>query len=133
MRSAIALFALTVSACGDVGGNNSGGTDKGLRGQIETMKIGDGYFAAYGDKNVTETEWIAAAQKSCEGQSRCDFMGWNDKANIPTKMPMLDREANSMVFNYSLNRDSNFEQSLFNCDVFKGKPSNQCMAKFEPE
>ena len=123
----IAICAtMALSAC-DVQQTNVVGPKE--TGQFTLKSIGNEMYAMIGDPTVAADAWVSRAQQQCAGKQICTVMGWTDGKNAATAMPMLDREAVSKVFNYSVNRNSNFENSLFDCDVFKGIPSERCIGK----
>lgn len=77
--------------------------------------------------------WLQAAEEHCGGKQFCKVMGWTNKANAPTAMPMLNREAQAQVFDYTLNRGTGLERDLYRCDVFKTVGKDKCMATFNDE
>lgn len=117
-RSAATLLAVTLAACG----TSSETSD------FEIKSIGEDVYTLVGSTAQPASAWTAAAEKQCEGKQICSAFGWADPANAATGMPMLDREAKAMVFHYVLNRNANFERSLFRCPTFKGMPPGQCLA-----
>lgn len=69
-----------------------------------------------------------AARKLCDGETHCQVLGFDDTSAKPTAMPMTDREAEALVFSYTLNRSSGHDEAVWKCPRFPGVPDGRCMA-----
>lgn len=96
---------------------------------------GDHVFAMIVSAGTPADDLPGLAKEKCGATDFCKVLGWNDRAKAARSMPMTDSEVASQVFHYTLNRNTSFEQLLWNCTSYpekKGNPS-QCMATPEPE
>lgn len=79
---------------------------------------------------ATEDALLSFAREKCEGETHCKVMAWADQSNVPTTMPMLTREVNSMLFSYTLNRTTDYEQVLVDCGVLP-TTTDRCLADID--
>ncbi|HEX8571511.1 MAG TPA: hypothetical protein VF759_02030 [Allosphingosinicella sp.] len=73
----------------------------------------------------------AAAQTHCRGKTFCSVHAWSDGTKAASTLPMSASEAAAQAYSYSLNRSTNFEQSLWNCAMFPkmaDKEGSRCLA-----
>ncbi len=80
------------------------------------------------DPAVAASDLSDIVREECGTRSFCKIMGWTDPAYEPRGFPMTDREVSAMTFSYSLNRDTGYEQVLWNCDIYKDVDSSGCLA-----
>jgi len=86
-------------------------------------------YAMLADPAMPAEKYLDYAKAKCVGQEWCKVMGWTDAKNKASAMPMLQREVDAQVFDYTLNRSTDLEQALWNCRVFKGKLPTECLAE----
>jgi hypothetical protein len=70
-----------------------------------------------------------AARAQCYGKQICQVLGWTDKADAAPRLPMLDREMETLAFNYSLNRNTSYERVLYKCERFPTVAKDSCLAE----
>ena len=89
---------------------------------------GTQYTAVIAEGATPET-LTRAAQEFCGAEEWCQLMAWQDANNVPRAMPMVQRESDSISFNYMINRASGAEVIGWDCRVWDGEPTD-CI---EPE
>ncbi|WP_272798847.1 hypothetical protein [Sphingobium sp. AntQ-1] len=117
---AIVLLAM----CGRDGGSEAPTIDSPVFKDINNGMV----FSMVSAPGMDAERYLEAARSQCEGKQICQVIAWNDAENAGTAMPLLDREAQAVVFNYSLNRTTGFEQALWRCTKFKRPNKGQCLA-----
>jgi hypothetical protein len=68
------------------------------------------------------------AREHCGSRSWCQVLGWTDAKFAARGMPMTDREVGQLAFSYSLNRETGYEQALWNCTRWKRPDAAHCLA-----
>lgn len=70
-----------------------------------------------------------AARDKCSGQGFCKVLGWTDGNQAAKALPMLQREVDTLAFSYALNRDTGFEQILWDCARFPKIARGRCLVR----
>lgn len=106
------------------GGESSGGSSPEF---ITLPGMGNNVMIVPPD--MKPEEWPAAAKERCGDQPICQVLAWTDRASAARALPMTDPELAALAFSYSVNRNSGFEQALWDCKRFpRGKP-DECLGK----
>jgi hypothetical protein len=125
-------LVLLLAACSPGGaGDGAKSKPEPLRGKPRDLG-GLANFAVIIDPAAGQAEIEAAARGLCVDAPICTVLGWTDAAQVPGRLPMLDREAAAQAFAYNLNRNSSFERVLWDCARWP-QAADRCMAKFDPE
>jgi hypothetical protein len=77
--------------------------------------------------DVAADDLPAIAKEHCGSASHCDVFAWADEAAAARALPMTDREMEALRFHYAVNRDTGFEQLLWNCKVYPRHNSEECL------
>lgn len=88
---------------------------------------GDGMFGMIVEPNSDPDGWRAEAKAQCIGQSVCKVFVWTDAAEAATALPMTDREVEKQAFSYGINRNTGYDQALWDCDRFPRSNKSECM------
>ena len=103
-KTAIFLAAPAfLASCGDDGGDIA----------IRPMASPADSYQAIIAPGTAPADIESAARNACSSAAICQVIGWADPANAATRLPMLDREAATVVFNYQVNRQSGAETAFF--------------------
>jgi hypothetical protein len=88
------------------------------------MKLvaGEAIFALAIPSGTRPADLEAAAKGQCADRSFCQVYGWQDAANVPAALPMLDREVSALSFRYALNRSTGYEYLTWYCGSVGAKP-----------
>lgn len=86
-----------------------------------------GHFSATIAPNATPESLTAAARDFCAKKSWCMVMGWNFADDRAQGMPMVSREAETMAFQYLLNRAGDVDEARWDCELWPGAASS-CLA-----
>lgn len=121
----VILSALSAALGG--GGTDSASPDMKVRDARPIGPPGGGFFAVIVTGRKNSDTLTAEARKLCGGRTHCTVMAWTDEDLAGRGMPLTDREADAMVFNYAVNRSSGLEQALWDCDVFARSSASECM------
>jgi hypothetical protein len=70
----------------------------------------------------------AAARGLCRGKTFCQVFGFSDASAKPSAMPMTDREAQALIYTYTLSRSAGTDESVGNCAFFPSAPKDRCTA-----
>lgn len=89
---------------------------------------GQGIFAVQLTNTAKPDQIVSAARALCAGAPICTVMGWREPAPLPGALPLLDRELAAMSFRYGLNRNTGFEQVLWDCRGSK-RSRDQCLSQ----
>lgn len=68
-----------------------------------------------GDASVFRQAYI----ESCAGTRLCQVKYWTSDASIPTRLPMSQQQADSMIASYVLNRSTGVDRLSFKCTLRK--------------
>lgn len=65
------------------------------------------------DQNV----YRQAVSKLCEGKDFCWVLFWKDRALVPHKIPMTEKQAKGMVADYSFNKSTGNNKFVWSCAI----------------
>lgn len=92
---------------------------------IELNKFGDSaMIVPDGADPAAFSGW---AKDRCGSTPICGVFAWTDRTAAARAMPMTDREAESMAFSYRINRNSGYEQALWDCDRYRKTEGMECL------
>lgn len=74
-----------------------------------------------------------AAKEKCGSNAMCDVFAWSARAYAARALPMTDAEAAALKFHYKLNRNTGFEQSLWNCAAYPQPGHADCLDLAPPK
>lgn len=83
---------------------------------------GTSQYTALIAEGATPAALLKASQEFCSDHQFCQIMGWQKDENRPQAMPMVERESDTIAFNYSLNRATSYENAMWDCRIWKGEP-----------
>jgi hypothetical protein len=124
MRATTLALVALLTGCG----GSTVGADAGAISKIATDT-----YALVVRPGASADQLLDASKKKCEGHAHCQVLAWDDASKAASAMPMLDREAQAVVFSYSLNRATGFERALWNCARFKRSSADECLAVSGPK
>lgn len=104
-----------------------GGSGGAFASSPEKIAKADIYSVTLGGDATPETA-LAAAREHCAKLSWCKVIGWRDGAARAKAMPMVDREANTVAFNYMLNRETGLDEATWDCANWPPAPAT-CKAQ----
>ncbi len=58
-----------------------------------------------------------AIRALCKPGKHCFLLFWSDRRQVPSRMPMTDRQASAQVASYTKNPATRFEEMLWNCRI----------------
>lgn len=125
-------LALALSGCGENQAAKSPQAEAVAKPLPEFIQLpGLDNWAMIVPAGAAPNDFTLWAKDQCGAAAICGVYAWSDKAAAARALPMTDPEAASMVFSYGLNRNSGFEQSLWNCEAFPQPEPDRCLASFE--
>ena len=129
MRAFIIAAIFALSACGAPPAEKSQTAPKeearAPAPQFETTELAGNFFVGVASANIGPAAYPDLAREACGSRSFCKVGIWTDPERLPRGFPMTDREVGAQIFMYSLNRETGFEQTLWNCQVVpQSDPAN---------
>lgn len=120
-KSMVAIAgAVLLASCGGSGSNE---TEAGAAAfASEPVQLQGDQYAVLIDPGANPEMLELAAREFCAGRQFCQVMGWRERENMPSAMPMVARESDTIAFNYFINRSSGAEQSMWDCRIWEGPP-----------
>lgn len=94
-----------------------------------TAMQGDDLHAMTFPAGADPTEIAEAAREKCTQASICSVYGWAEGGQVAGALPMTEREAATLAFQYSLNRNTGLDRTLFDCARFPRTNRSECLAK----
>lgn len=88
---------------------------------------GPGIFAMTFKRNADPETLPDIARQQCGSQKICKVIGWTDPNFAARAFPMTDREVEAQAFQYTLNRNTGFEQMLWDCKKYVRSDENECI------
>ena len=76
---------------------------------------------------MSADELVLVSKAKCGAKNMCSIFAWSNEADIARAFPMTDREVEAQVFTYKVNRNTGFDQSLWNCKVYTEKSGDDCL------
>ncbi len=67
------------------------------------------------------------AREHCASRGYCNVLGWIDPKLVAKGFPMTPRETREIKFQYLINRSTGFEQSLWDCRIWKQADEALCL------
>ncbi len=74
-----------------------------------------------------------ATKEKCGSNAMCDVFAWAGRSSAARALPMTDAEAAALKFHYKLNRNTGFEQSLWNCATYPQPDHANCLDPSPPK
>lgn len=89
----------------------------------------DTFLVALDTAGAPDT-WPALAAAACGERVRCKFLGWRDKAAVPSHLSASNEPAavEAMSFGYFRDRTQSIERRLWNCQQVS-RPAAECMRR----
>src|SRR5690606_1246753 len=97
----------------------------------DIINSGDNFIIALGRK-LSPDQFTGLALAACGGRAYCKVMGWVERSEMPTGLPVDPVLLPAMSYSYLRNRAAGFEKALWNCDQFKRPSAAQCMRRTTP-
>lgn len=88
---------------------------------------GDGVFAMTFNVKVDPETLPDIAREQCGDRKICKIIGWTDPKFAARAFPMTDREVEAQAFQYTLNRNTGFEQVLWDCRKWMQTKTDRCL------
>lgn len=92
-------------------------------------EIGRGMWAMTFDAGVDPDTLPAVARERCGSLTICNVYGWVEPEYAARGFPFTEREVSRQVFVYSVNRNTGFEQALWDCQRWARPANNQCVSR----
>lgn len=128
-RILLIAAALSSIACDTVVENNTAGSAPSAAAPVFSELNGLNNIAMIFDVSMKQEDVAAAAKEHCAGKQVCLVLGWTEQSSAATAMPMTDGEVAAQAFSYSVNRNTGFEQVLWDCSRFQQADTSECLAK----
>lgn len=121
MRALVFASILTLAACGappaDEAQTPPAEATPRPSAKLETTELAGNFMVAVAPAAAVAATYPDLARQACGSRTFCKVGIWTDPGFLPRGFPMTDREVAAQVFQYSLNRNTGFEQTLWNCRV----------------
>lgn len=88
---------------------------------------GPGMIAMTFNPNVDPEALPDIAREQCGSHKICKVIGWTNRSFAARAMPMTDREVEAQAFQYTLNRNTGFEQVLWDCGTWARLEKDECL------
>lgn len=95
---------------------------------IASRELANDFYAVQVTSDLASIEFPAVARDQCGSKAFCKVGIWTDAEMMARGFPMTDRELAAMAFQYSLNRETGFEQTLWNCETYPQSDQNSCLS-----
>lgn len=83
-------------------------------------------FAMIIPANATADDLAMAARDQCGQREFCQVHGWVNEADAAKALPMTDREVSALSFQYAHNRNTGFENRLWDCERWP-RDADECL------
>lgn len=98
-------------------------------GGIEFVEMpGLANFAMIIPAGMAADKLVDLAKDKCGTNEICSVFAWKSRNDVARTMPMTDREYRAMQFQYSVNRNTGFEERLWNCKTYPAKKGDDCLS-----
>lgn len=132
MLRALTIIGLAV-LLGGCGAGSEGGEGKGTQTpdggaapEFIAMR-GENLWAMVLPQGADPAQFPVWAKERCGAAAFCKVFAWTDKASAARAMPLTDAELSALAFSYGLNRDTGFEQALWDCTRFAQADTARCL------
>lgn len=136
MRAILLAACLLISACNapppdtrkDAPPPETGAaaSEKAPPAPLKTRQLAGIFSVAVVPNDADPASFPDLARDACGANEVCQIGLWNDESFAPRGFPMTDREVEAKVFQYNVNRNTGFERSLWNCDVYPQTEQANC-------
>lgn len=92
---------------------------------IELSKLGD--WAMIVPAGSDPAQFPGWAKEQCGAEPLCGVIGWTERSAAARAMPMTDAEVASRAFSYRVNRNTGYEQALWDCGRFPQPDKANCL------
>lgn len=89
---------------------------------------GNAVFAMLVDPEVDPETLPDLAREHCSDREFCNVLGWVDEEFVAKGFPLTDRESAEVKFQYTVNRSTGLEQTLWDCRTWKRSKENNCLS-----
>lgn len=76
---------------------------------------------------MSADELVLVSREKCGQKNMCSIFAWSNETDIARAFPMTDREVEAQIFTYKVNRNTGFDQRLWNCSLYKEKSGDDCL------
>lgn len=118
MKKSLCIFALVLAACGNNAANAA----------LDFKEIGPDTYSVAFPREMPLTDVETAAKTKCGRAMICKVLGWNDTSKIASRLPMTNPEVISQVFDFSLNRNTGYEEAKWECSAYPTAPRDSCFS-----
>lgn len=88
---------------------------------------GDNMWAMIVPDDAVAASIAEAAKDRCGTGDFCQVRAWSDRTLAARALPMTYQETNSQLFSYALNRDTGYEQTMWDCERFPQRNADRCL------
>lgn len=89
----------------------------------------EGVFRMLVPPGMDAEDVAAAARAHCGDRHLCQVMGWMDEEQLPRSFPLTPPQVETLAFMYTRNRPSGFEQSEWDCAIFRVMDPIDCLTE----
>lgn len=115
IRSLALVLSVVLAGCADTPGG------------FDPRYIGKDFYAGHFEPNTNADALTNKARDTCGTADQCMVFGWTDPSKQARGFPMTDREAQSLAFQYTINRLNGTEETRFRCGQVTGAKKADCM------
>lgn len=104
-------------------------TNKYTKAEPKFEQIGGpGFYSMVFNAKVDPQRLPDIAREQCGQNKICKIIGWTDPKFAARALPMTDREVSAQSFQYTLNRNTGFEQTLWDCKIWQQSNPDTCLS-----
>ncbi len=124
----IPMIGATVDVMTNGTSSSSSNSDRYQPVNAEFRSIsGDAIFAMTFDPKADQAAIPEIAREHCDDRDFCNVLGWTDPKFAARGFPLTERESAQLKFQYTVNRNSGLEQTLWDCRAWKQTSESQCL------
>jgi hypothetical protein len=98
---------------------------------LEAKEISASIFAANAPDGVSPDKWPSMAKARCGAAAFCQVYIWEAGTSLPGAMPFTGPEVAGIRYRYAINRNTGYEESLWDCKTMPQPDPITCLA--DPE
>lgn len=129
----LTLASLTLWACEPAAKNEmavapaAGAPDDPARPFEFIAMRGENMWAMVAPDDADALSIAEAAKDRCGTNDFCQVRAWSDRISAARALPMTYQETNSQLFSYALNRDTGYEETMWDCERFPQPNADNCL------
>lgn len=88
---------------------------------------GQNTWAMIPPADADPAQFNAWAKDRCGDGDFCKVFAWTDRVNAARAFPMTDAELETLAFSYGVNRNTGYEEVLWDCKRFPQPEAGRCL------